>query len=50
MADRKASEKEEKYKNLQKVRRYFFVDQQKVDANHDGVKFVLGCLGEKIQK
>jgi len=50
MADRKASEKEEKYKGLQKVRRYFFVDEQKVDANHDGVKFVMGCLGEKMQK
>jgi hypothetical protein len=33
LAEKKASEKETKYKNIQKVRRYFFVDNEKVDPN-----------------
>ena len=26
------------------------MDEQKVDVNHEGVKFVMGCLSERAQK
>lgn len=50
LANRKAEEKELKYKNIQKIRRYFFVAPQKLENNHEGVQFVLKCLSERICK
>lgn len=44
LAERKATEKETKYKNLQRVRRYFFVNSEKLDPNNEGVRFVMKCL------
>ena len=50
LAERKATEKETKYKNLQRVRRYFFVNSEKMDPNSEGVRFVMKCLAERRSK
>lgn len=44
LAERKATEKETKYKTLQRVRRYFFVNSEKMDPNSEGIRFVMKCL------
>jgi hypothetical protein len=50
LAERKAAEKEEKYKNIKKIRRYFFVGNKKIEPNHEGMQFVLKCLSERACK
>jgi hypothetical protein len=50
LAEKKASEKETKYKNIQKVRRYFFIDNEKIDPNSEGVRYVMKCLQERASK
>lgn len=44
LAEKKANEKENKYKNIQKVRRYFFIDNKIIDPNSEGVRYVMKCL------
>lgn len=50
LAERKANEKEQKYKNIQRVRRYFFVAEEKVRIDAEGLQFVLKCLDERKSK
>jgi len=50
LAEKKAAEKEQKYKNIQKIRRYFFINKEKIDTEYEGVKFVMKCLAERQSK
>lgn len=50
LAERKAAEKEQKYKNIKAIRRYFFLGSEKLEANNEGMAFVLKCLSERASK
>ncbi len=50
LAEKKANEKESKYKNIQRVRRYFFIGKGKLDPSYEGVNFVFKCLNERKSK
>jgi hypothetical protein len=44
LAEQKSTEKEAKYNQLKRVRRYFIVDEQKATDASNKVKLVLECL------
>ena len=44
LAEKKATEKEMKYKQLKRVRRFFIVGEEKPNDSDNKVKLILNCL------